>query len=645
MAFFGLGGAKNTAEATIRVGYKGNQAKSGLAGLKKLIGTLVSAYVLKRLAAFTYELGKLGAQSEMVEKNFANLADMHNRSVDSMMGKLRKATMGMVDDMTLQQQAMKALIGGVKFDDLIVAMEYVTKFASATGMSVNEKMNTVMTGLARKSAMFLDDVGIQVMGAEDVIGAAMEQMKQKMDTFATSEEDAATQAAQLKADFENLKQMLGQELLPYWSQFNNFLLDSVRLFTWLIKTRKENVEQMRKNEEFQERIVKLGTRRRFLEAEIAKAEREGLDVGRVREDGRLIRLTTVQKALETTKKKIREVNEEFLGEGLRTPTDPLYVPPEDKTGDDKRKKAATEAERAAQRARTAVLEESLAGRYQLLTEQYDAEKALLLKHGKSTLDLDKWYEGERVKLVQEADDAILADKAELLDLEIQRAEEKVAAARKTEEQIREEIEKTIATQREQAAQLQSVMTSIQSFNSSLMALSDAVTAKQIRNLDKQKMGQEEYDKAVEKIQAEAEERAKVFARAQQAIIVARAISDAIAAGIGAAKDTPGGAITRGLSMAAMIAAAFVEVAVIEAQTFAKGTRSAPGGWAWVGEQGPELMKVPRGAEVLTAGESSRTANDNRSYGGDTMNFYGLSDEQMRETIRDQERRQITGTLI
>jgi hypothetical protein len=35
--------------------------------------------------------------------------------------------------------------------------------------------------------------------------------------------------------------------------------------------------------------------------------------------------------------------------------------------------------------------------------------------------------------------------------------------------------------------------------------------------------------------------------------------------------------------------------------FASGTDSAPGGWAVVGEKGPELMRVPRGSQILPTG--------------------------------------------
>ena len=43
---------------------------------------------------------------------------------------------------------------------------------------------------------------------------------------------------------------------------------------------------------------------------------------------------------------------------------------------------------------------------------------------------------------------------------------------------------------------------------------------------------------------------------------------------------------------------------------AAGTDSWRGGWSWVGENGPELLRLPTGSQVMTAQES-------RAYGGDT----------------------------
>ncbi|MCF0104312.1 MAG: hypothetical protein HUJ51_02875 [Eggerthellaceae bacterium] len=47
--------------------------------------------------------------------------------------------------------------------------------------------------------------------------------------------------------------------------------------------------------------------------------------------------------------------------------------------------------------------------------------------------------------------------------------------------------------------------------------------------------------------------------------------------------------------------------------YAKGTRYAQGGLAWVGEEGPELIDVPEGSKVYTAEESERMASGDNFY--------------------------------
>jgi len=52
--------------------------------------------------------------------------------------------------------------------------------------------------------------------------------------------------------------------------------------------------------------------------------------------------------------------------------------------------------------------------------------------------------------------------------------------------------------------------------------------------------------------------------------------------------------------------------------FAGGTDYAPGGMAWVGEQGPELINLPRGSQVHTASESAQMA---RGGGGNSTTIH------------------------
>lgn len=63
----------------------------------------------------------------------------------------------------------------------------------------------------------------------------------------------------------------------------------------------------------------------------------------------------------------------------------------------------------------------------------------------------------------------------------------------------------------------------------------------------------------------------------------------------------------------------------QTQYYASGTDCAPGGKAWVGENGPELLELPRGSRVISAEESKRSS------GGDTYNLYAtISAKDMKE---------------
>lgn len=57
--------------------------------------------------------------------------------------------------------------------------------------------------------------------------------------------------------------------------------------------------------------------------------------------------------------------------------------------------------------------------------------------------------------------------------------------------------------------------------------------------------------------------------------------------------------------------------------FAGGTKSAPGGLSIVGEEGPELVDLPRGSRVYTASETKNMLSGvTNSGGGSTLAFYG-----------------------
>ncbi len=89
--------------------------------------------------------------------------------------------------------------------------------------------------------------------------------------------------------------------------------------------------------------------------------------------------------------------------------------------------------------------------------------------------------------------------------------------------------------------------------------------------------------------------------------------------VGATKALAQGGVLGILTSASVIATGLAQVSNIVAQRFEKGVRNFAGGLALVGERGPELVKLPRGADVIPAGPS-RTEMHNAGRGGNVYNI-------------------------
>jgi tape measure domain-containing protein len=108
------------------------------------------------------------------------------------------------------------------------------------------------------------------------------------------------------------------------------------------------------------------------------------------------------------------------------------------------------------------------------------------------------------------------------------------------------------------------------------------------NAGKQAQIKAELAAKVDAIEKKSGKRKKAIALGEAAINTAVAITKANA--VGPPANIP-------LMVAAAIAGA-AQIAVIAATPFARGTAYAPGGTALVGEQGPELINLPRGSQVF-----------------------------------------------
>ncbi|HZJ98901.1 MAG TPA: hypothetical protein VFC79_02790, partial [Tissierellaceae bacterium] len=76
---------------------------------------------------------------------------------------------------------------------------------------------------------------------------------------------------------------------------------------------------------------------------------------------------------------------------------------------------------------------------------------------------------------------------------------------------------------------------------------------------------------------------------------------------------------------------------------AKGTENFGGGWSWVGEQGPELMKLPSGTKIRSNPKSMEMANSTVNHTG-TITVKGVNNNNelqgVVDIVMDQLRREV-----
>jgi len=202
-----------SAEALINVKTRGTKAASK--ELRFLTGTLkslVGVIGLREAVRGTLRLSELAGQADGARESFERLSKAMGRDASQDLLAMQQATQGVASELDLLRTGVEALNNGLDFGDMITAMEYTYRFTQSTGKQFGEYWRRVMTGLVRGSALFLDDVGINVMGASDVVAAAIEQMQQKMGNLGASSDNAALALQRIKTAGQNELLDLGREI-------------------------------------------------------------------------------------------------------------------------------------------------------------------------------------------------------------------------------------------------------------------------------------------------------------------------------------------------------------------------------------------------------------------------------------------------
>jgi hypothetical protein len=154
---------------------------------------------------------------------------------------LREATHGTVTDVELMKAAVKFDDFKLPLDELGTMLAFAQQKAKDTGQSVDYMVESLVTGLGRKSLMILDNLGLSATEVKDkmketgdmtkAVGAIIREQMAKAGDYV---ETAADRAAQANVSLQNKMEELGRKFAPVeeasnqlWTSMKIAILDVV----------------------------------------------------------------------------------------------------------------------------------------------------------------------------------------------------------------------------------------------------------------------------------------------------------------------------------------------------------------------------------------------------------------------------------
>ena len=195
------------------------QAKAGFQNLALGIGVAGAAYfAVSNAAKQAWAVMEQGAQLQTTIQRFDKLSESINTTGDALLGKLRTATRGMIDDASLMASASQIMSLGLADNE-----QQVTRLATVSG-TLGWDMQQVILTFANLSTMRLDALGLSVEGVKT---RAAELEKQGLST-AEAFKEAVIQAGEAKLDIGGVseaEQSLKQATAAV-TNFKNAILES-----------------------------------------------------------------------------------------------------------------------------------------------------------------------------------------------------------------------------------------------------------------------------------------------------------------------------------------------------------------------------------------------------------------------------------
>ena len=183
-------------------------------------GVIGAAFAGGAIINFANEAMRLGDELQKVSQGFARFGGEAN------IQQLRKATNGLLTDLELMKTATKAGTFGIGIGEMGNLLQFAKRRAQETGQEVQYLVDSIVTGIGRKSPLILDNLGISAtqlrskLNGVSIEAASVADVSRAVGEIATEQlrlmGDAAVTATdrmqQLNVRWENLKANIGTGL-------------------------------------------------------------------------------------------------------------------------------------------------------------------------------------------------------------------------------------------------------------------------------------------------------------------------------------------------------------------------------------------------------------------------------------------------
>ena len=197
-----------------------------LGGMLQVFGGNLMTKAAAMAASFAAEMGEVVQQGVELARQGEGIRIAFERlGRGDILDGLREATHGTVTDLELMKAAVKFNDFNLPLEELGTMLAFAQQKAKDTGQSVDYMVDSIVTGLGRKSLMILDNLGLsaneikeKMKDTGDMTKAVGEIIRQQMANAGDYVETAADRAAQADVDLKNAMEELGRTLLPLQEQ-------------------------------------------------------------------------------------------------------------------------------------------------------------------------------------------------------------------------------------------------------------------------------------------------------------------------------------------------------------------------------------------------------------------------------------------